>query len=69
MKITVKDNTPKNPEREYPYLGKLQKHDFVVLFISPGVGVRLNGEDKCVYSDCWAEDSFVPFQGQIILSN
>ena len=69
MQITVKDNTPKSHERKYPYLSKLQKHDFVVLFISPGVGVRLDGEDKCVYSDCLAEDAFVPFQGQIILSN
>lgn len=64
MQVDIKDTTPKAPRREYPYLGKMLKHDFVVLFISPGTGVRLDGEDKCAYSD-----SFVPFRGQITLSN
>jgi hypothetical protein len=73
MKVTINEN--KFGELKYPYLGIFNDNftgeNTIVLFFEKKTGVKLNCNDSndINFSATWAEEKFVPFSGEIVLSN
>lgn len=64
------------PASKYPCLMTPRNRDpitFVVLFTAPGEGtvVYTDGDayDICHYSTAWTMETFIPFHGDVVLSN
>lgn len=75
MKVTVKEKEPEVNEKTYPYLG-ISTSKVIVLFTSISDGINSNGfclyspfHNKGYISSHWFERDFVPFTGEIVLSN
>lgn len=58
---------------KYPYIGKHNSFDLIVLFVSKEEGVCLHSADEGSkmgeFSDVWDEDSFVSYNKTIRISN
>jgi len=75
MKIII-DHTPKAPETKFPVLMKLKPsftdHDVIVYFTAPKIGITMQhpeypfGKSRQDWTDM---NNWMPFNGQIILSN
>lgn len=73
LKSEMKAKEVQTPD--YPYLGILVGNEcYVVLFTSHGVGTVVSTTYQYIrqvgeYSENWCTDSFVPYDGQVILEN
>ena len=68
IKEVSKGQTALQPK--YPWIGIYRNGaaKYVVLFVEPGAGVRLNGEDS-YYHGAWGEKYCVPYDGVFEISN
>lgn len=59
--------------RKYPYIGYYHddQDEYCVLFTRPNTGVCITDDYWPIgeYSSNWVEDNFMPFNGEITLSN
>jgi hypothetical protein len=71
MKVIVNEKAIKK-ESKYPYLG-ISKDGLIILFAKQQYGTVINkieGNHSIGYhSDCWIEEGFELFHGEIVLSN
>ena len=72
MKVIIKDPSHNKKEIPFPKL-MCSTHGKIVYFKSPKEGVLLydpnNTKTKWDYSEIWAPEKFVDFEGTITLSN
>jgi hypothetical protein len=74
MKVIVNKKSEKKEKKEkkYPYLG-ISNNKRIILFTGHNVGITLDqGESSHtvgIYFDIWEENRFIPFTGEIVLSN
>ena len=73
MKSVMVDNK-KEGDCNYPYLGINSGGDRVILFTEEGKGTVLYSKDNAYYpsgwhSEGWIEENFLPYEGEIHLSN
>ena len=76
MKSEICSNRHSKHPTEYPYLGKssvIYHGTSIVLFTSRRTGVVVHSTNANnpvgMLSDCWSEDLFDEYDGQVILSN
>ena len=72
MKSIFKENSPQSQKTIYPCLKKSRETNVVVLFTSPKIGTRIYSSDEFLignFHQDWSEENFIPFDGEITLSN
>ena len=73
MKSELKPIEPKQPSRDYPYLGIGNRSGKVVLFCKPDEGTLVNEGNNKTWKmgqhSHFNEFGFIPYDGSVTLSN
>lgn len=76
MKAIVNEKPEQDKEQEYPYIGVCMQSGIpeYVLFANPKCGTTLNLNkykqwNVGYYCETWREEWFIPFTGEIVMSN
>jgi hypothetical protein len=70
----IKSELNQVKKNKYPYIG-VDEYENVVLFTEEDTGTRLKASFKCPeepigeFSSSWGEQSFIPLEGSITLTN